>query len=573
MRFPCLLITRVLTVAVLLLVVGVSGAGGSQKLAFTLARAGEENPEEVFRVWVFFKDKGYAPEELEGALRALGRVWDRRSLERRAKTRRGPLLDSRDLPLDKDAVDAVCRLGARVRARSRWLNAVSVEVPGSRIGRVAALPTVRKVIRVGRYRRPRLEVAKGAPAAASDSLYGDSFGQVDQIQVPALHSAWGLTGQGVRVALLDTGFDREHECLQHVKVFAEWDFLFGDPCTANEPQDTAQQDEHGTMTLSVAGGYKVGRLIGPAYGADYVLAKTEMDAIEAEVEEDYWVEGIEWAESLGVDIVSSSLGYLGWYTYADMDGDTPVTTEAADLAAANGVLVVNSAGNEGNTHWRYVIAPADGDSVLAVGAVGPNGTRVAFSSVGPTSDGRIKPDVMAQGFFVYAASPSGVHAYTFEAHGTSFSAPLVAGLAALLLEAHPEWGPMDVMEALKRTATRAGTPDFEYGYGICQGSEAVEWAPEPETDLASSGSRLLCPNPFRPGDRITLSGETREPAIALRIYDCLGRLVFETSTARGTEGWRWDGVDRGGGPVSPGVYFVRWRGGEPGRAHKIVLVR
>jgi subtilisin family serine protease len=254
-----------------------------------------------------------------------------------------------------------------------------------------------------------------------------------------------------------------------------------------------------------------------------------------------------------------------------MDGDTPVVTRAADLAAANGVLVVNSAGNEGNGSWRYVVAPADGDSVLAVGAVLGNGLRASFSSVGPTSDGRVKPDVMAQGQDDYAASSLGPHGYDFVS-GTSFSAPLAAGLAALLLEAHPEWTPWDVIAALRGTATRAGHPDNQYGYGICRGAAAVQWMPAVVAERSSTAIRLVCPNPFRPGDAIRFPTDLGA-ASEVKIFDALGRLVLSSSTGPGSDGWRWDGTDRGGRPMAPGVYFVRGPGMEAQGAHKIVLVR
>jgi len=558
------------------LAVWTAGAAGSQPLWPGLGDAVGRDPERTFTVWVFFQDKELTPEGEREALRALGAAWPERSLERRAKVRAGALLDRRDLPVGAEGVRQLIRRGARVRARSRWLNAVSVEIPGRCVPAIAELPGVREVRPVARYLRPRLERAKGRPEAAADALYGPGLNQVAQIQVPDLHDI-GLSGQGVRIALLDTGFGRGHESLRHVKTFAEWDFVNQDGVTAYEPGDPVGQADHGTMTLSVIGAYRPGRLIGPAYGADYVLAKTEMDDQEVPVEEDYWVMAVEWAESLGVDIVSSSLGYLDWYSQEDMDGNTAVTTRAADMAAANGVLVVNSAGNEANNAWGTVIAPADGDSVLAVGAVSPSplDSWVSFSSEGPTADGRIKPDVMAQGLWDYAASPSDSGGYEY-VQGTSFSAPLVAGLAALLLEAHPDWTPWDLIVTLRSTATRADHPDNRYGWGICQGMAALLWTPTPSPAvLASSApSALVCPNPFHAGDAIRLLGGAEDRlAPSIGVYDCLGRLVFTLKPEADPYEYRWDAVDLEGRPLAPGVYFLRWPGTPQGRAHKVVLVR
>ena len=219
----------------------------------------------------------------------------------------------------------------------------------------------------------------------------------------------------------------------------------------------------------MVGGFEEDSLIGSAYGASFALAKTEMIDSEVVAEEDNWVAGIEWADSLGADVVTSSLGYNEWYTYEDMDGNTALCTIAADLAVSKGMVVVNAAGNERPYAWHYIIAPADGDSVIAVGAVDLQGKLTSFSSAGPTYDGRIKPDVLACGYRTFCASSSG--GYT-RMDGTSLSTPLVAGVCALLLEAHPDWSPIQVREALWNTASRADNPDNLMGYGIVNAAKA-----------------------------------------------------------------------------------------------------
>ena len=347
--------------------------------------------------------------------------------------------------------------------------------------------------------------------------------------------------------------------------------------TANQPGDPSTQDSHGTATLSCVGGAYSGQLYGGSYNASFVLAKTERVDVEIEIEEDYWAAAIEWADSLGADIVSSSLGYLDWYTYEDMDGNTAVTTRAADMAAARGIVVVNSMGNEGGTSWLYMIAPADGDSVVSVGAVTSAGVRVSFSSVGPTYDGRIKPDVMAQGRYVYVASTTDTAAYA-SSSGTSFSCPLTAGAVGLLLEGHPEWTPSDVLEALHETATQSSAPDTLMGWGIVQIADAMEFETSGvETTEPSQRAPVIAsyPNPFLPGATLdcVVPAESR---VALRVYDPAGRLVrilYDGVRQAGSFTASWDGRDSGGASVANGVYFARISSDGVASARKITLIR
>jgi subtilisin family serine protease len=215
--------------------------------------------------------------------------------------------------------------------------------------------------------------------------------------------------------------------------------------------------------LSNAGGYTPGTLIGAAYGADFIVARTELMADEVTWEEDNWVAAAEWADGLGADIISTSLGYFDWYEYSDLDGNTAVITLAADLAVSRGIAVFCSAGNERNKQFYYITPPADGDSVMAVGAVDRNGNLTAFSSAGPTYDGRIKPDIVALGSGVYSAVELG--GYTYRS-GTSFAAPLAAGAGALLLEMYPDWSPLDLRQVLIGSADKYEIPDNFYGYGL-----------------------------------------------------------------------------------------------------------
>ncbi|HRX52541.1 MAG TPA: S8 family serine peptidase, partial [Candidatus Krumholzibacteria bacterium] len=278
-------------------------------------------------------------------------------------------------------------------------------------------------------------------------------------------------------------------------VVDAYDFLNDDAVVDNEPDDPATAHNHGTATWSNVGAHRPGVLVGPAYGADFALAKTEDVAGEYPQEEDFWVAGLEWLEGLGVDVVNSSLGYSNWYVFADLDGNTAVTTRAADHAAALGVVVVNSAGNARANSWGHIIVPSDGDSVIAVGAVDADGVVTYFSSPGPTADGRIKPDVSARGLQNSTAGAGSDDAYS-SASGTSLAAPLVTGVAALILERQPGLTPLQVREALRATADHALLPNNDIGWGLIDAHAAVHyWGPtllhEPLADTEDTAAPIL----------------------------------------------------------------------------------
>jgi subtilisin family serine protease len=442
--------------------------------------------------WVFFTDKGARAEARTAEARALMtvRAQSRRALRGRVAQ---PTVD--DMALVPAYVDRVAATVQRIRQRSRWLNAVSVEATAAQLDALEKLPFVARLDVVRAYRRGPAEPVRpdaGGPArwsaagAARASVmaldYGSSRGQLAQIGVPAVHDL-GFHGEGVVVAVFDAGFsDLSHEVFSALHIAATRDFVNGDENVA----DGRDQGEgsHGTMTLSVLGGLREGELVGPAFAADFILAKTENTDSETPVEEDNWAAAAEWAESLGADVISSSLGYLDYdspfadYTFANMDGRTAISTRAAEMAAERGVVVVNSAGNSGSNRTHNTLgAPADGAHVLAIGAVDARGLRASFSSVGPTADGRIKPDLAAQGVDVKVAYPGSVSRYGL-ADGTSFSCPLTAGVVALLLQVNPGATPDDIAGVLRSTAGQRARVDNLLGWGIVNAEAAVQaWLP------------------------------------------------------------------------------------------------
>jgi subtilisin family serine protease len=448
-------------------------------------------PGQTHVAWVFFTDKGGET----GAAPLTPRALSRRRL-------RGQMTVAtvEDAPLAAAYVDRVTAAVQRLRQRSRWLNAVSVEATVDQLEAVEALSFVASVDLVRRYRRRAEEPLEpdsgtrarsaGTPSRRASALaidYGSSAGQLAQIGVPAVHEM-GFQGDGVIVAVFDTGFNSlEHEVFSSMRVVAARDFVNGDDDVA-DGADRGDGD-HGTMTLSVLGGLSEGQLVGPAFGAHFVLAKTENTDSETPVEEDNWAAAAEWAEALGADVISSSLGYLQYdspfpsYTFRDMNGQTAISTRAAEMAAARGVVVVNSAGNSGpHLEHNTLGAPADGAHVLAIGAVDFAGARTGFSSVGPSADGRIKPDLAAQGQSVKVALPGTVNRYAF-ANGTSFSCPLAAGVVALLLQINPNAGVDDVAGVLRATASQAGVPNNLLGWGIINAHAAARgWTSGPASN-------------------------------------------------------------------------------------------
>ncbi|MBK6766052.1 MAG: S8 family peptidase, partial [bacterium] len=372
--------------------------------------------------------------------------------------------------------------------------------------------------------------------------------------------ARGLTGEGVLLCILDTGFETDHDCLESLDYLAMRDFINGDSIVSFEQgEDSSDQQYHGTLCLSAAAGLDSGSILGPAFGAQWMLAKTEYVPTETEVEEDYYVAGMEWADSAGVDITSSSLGYIDWYTQDQMDGHTTVVAQAVTEAQRRGILVVTAQGNERGSMWNAVISPADADSILAIGGVDSLGGLSGFSSPGPTADGRIKPDCAAQGSDVYCAAAYTQDVY-FRASGTSLATPIAAGIAALVMEAHPDWTAQQVREAMMMSASQAETPDNDFGWGILSAPNAVDYefsAVTPRAAVPANSSLIAFPNPAN--GLVTVSLQLSAPNTgSLVLFDLLGRQVMNWGSLKLTAGEHRVQFDIES--LSSGRYFLNYAG-------------
>lgn len=486
-------------------------------------------------------------------------------------------VDGRDLPLNPAALEAVRAAGGEIVVESRWLNAVSVRATGIDLDRIAHLPYVKRVAPVSGGTRvepdaPEITTSFGfesTPRRAPLIDYGLSHGQLAQIGIPEAHFA-GYDGEGVVIAVFDTGFEYIHPAFAKVlvegRLLGQRDFVNDDDNVMNEAEDHPNQHDHGTKVWSTIAGYVPGVLIGSAFQASFLLAKTEDLESESPIEEDYWVAAAEWADLNGADVISSSLTYVDWYSYEDMDGDTAPITRAADIAAQRGIVVCIAAGNLGSSSWYHIGAPADADSIITIGAVDEQNRVADFSGRGPSFDGRIKPEVVARGVSTYTAMPLSSGLEFWWNSGTSFSCPLVAGAVALILEANSDWSPAKVREALLTSADHAFDPNNDRGWGLVDTWAALN-TPVSVTGFAGSGGGLRAfPNPAH--DRISFSAE-RSPAVdPVEIYAADGTRIRILDLVDGAGTWMLR--SERGRRVAPGVYFARLAG-DPASAIKLVV--
>lgn len=432
--------------------------------------------------------------------------------------------DYRDLPVWQGYIDQIKSSGLLFHCKSKWMNTALFKATSSiDINTILDLPFVTD-IRV--VKRPGVKSNFGNKLDIKETA--DDFSAYDRpitmVNGYPLHNS-GYIGKNVLIAVLDGGFTNADQIssLSHLRnrkgIKYTYDFV-------NNTQLVYNSSTHGTAVLSILAGKITGFIAGTATGADYLLLKTEDVATEFPCEEDFWIAGAEFADSAGVDIISSSLGYYTFddpslnYKYSDLDGNTAFITRAADIAAEKGILVVNSAGNERNKVWKRIIFPSDGDSVIASAAVQGNNLISAFSSAGPSYDRRVKPDISTMGVNVPLQTTTNT---VTRGSGTSFSCPVLSGMAACLIQAVPEAGNYDIIEAIRASADRVNAPDSLYGYGIPDMVLALNKLQD-KFLIIPEDSPVAAPNPTTGDFEIILKEESLE--ITVEIYSLSGTMIL-----------------------------------------------
>ncbi|PTN08514.1 S8 family serine peptidase [Mangrovibacterium marinum] len=495
-----------------------------------------------------------------------------RSLLRRA--RQAIPIDESDLPVSEVYRDSLKSLGAVIRYQSRWLNACTVQADSLLAGQIAALDFVKQVQLTKPGLAPKSLQLKWNDERGDSTIdsvqYGSSSDQIGQLNGQFLHQQ-NFTGSGMQIAVLDAGFLKVNELDAFAALLAD-SRLLGTRDFVEPGSDVFAGHYHGMSVLSTMAANLPGELVGAAPGASYYLFRTEDAASEYLIEEDYWLAAAEYADSLGADMINSSLGYFQFndtttnYDYDDMDGATTWVSRAANMAANKGMLVCASAGNEANNSWRYLVAPSDGDGVLSVGAVDRKGEWASFSSLGPATDGDVKPNVSALGVQTVLVTPDGTIG---RRNGTSFASPLVAGLAACLWQANPDVTARQLKTAIEQSASQYLAPDTLLGYGIPdfeladqllkQGALAVA------NELSAQSGWKLYPNPVVDWLYLEPESSLRAKNIELKLTNLSGvtirrQKIYSTQTVFSIYL----------GSLPAGLYLVHLRSGNEQVSLKVV---
>ncbi|MFM9943631.1 MAG: S8 family serine peptidase [Bacteroidia bacterium] len=443
--------------------------------------------------------------------------------------------------VNKSYLKKIANKNIKIIGTSKWFNAAYISVYNSKeLKKIEKLSFVKNIEQSRKYHVQKSEIQ------LFDSLnYGQADVQLNMLGLQNYHRQ-GNTGKGVIIALFDAGFLKVDSIKafdslrKQNRILATRDFYDNNP-------NVYDDDAHGMMVLSLISGYVKDSLNGSAPDAKFVLARSENVTGEKHIEEFNWVRALEWADSIGVDIIHSSLGYSefdsleGNYTYKDMDGQSTIITRAAEMAFARGIFITNSAGNEGEKPWHYITAPCDGKNVLCIGAVDSFERHARFSSYGPSSDKRIKPDVMAMG---HRVTIIGNNNNMRRGSGTSFSGPIIAGFVACLKQTFPKVDNKILLDAIRKSGHLYKTPNDSMGYGIPNINKADSLVRLKLSTPAPSKLKFkIYPNPCYSFLNIETNGHNE----SVEITDVLGKIYY-----REIEN---NYVDMSG--FNPGIYFLR----------------
>lgn len=480
--------------------------------------------------WVFLKDKPSSATFLATPLTMLSQ----RALNRR--TRQNIAVDSKDVPIEATYYNQIKNAtGITLLAKSKWLNALHVQGTQTNINSLKTSFSFVQNIEFadnslnlnGKFSKTNtITKRQKFNNTTTDFNYGNTKNQTEMLKADFLHKQ-NFTGNGMVIAVIDAGFPNVNTLTafdrirNNDKILGGYDFV-------NRSTNFYSGNNHGTNVLSTIAGYIDGQFVGTAPDASFYLFRTEDVSREVPLEESLWVEAAERADSLGVDVINTSLGYSEFdeeryhYTYADMDGKTAFISRGAEIGVSRGMIIVAAAGNEGNKAWKYISAPADATSVFTVGAVNAVKVIAPFSSFGPTSDNRIKPDVLAQGQNVFILDENTGTPRT--SNGTSFSSPIMAGVVACFWQAFPNLTNTQIMQRIRESADRYNNPHEQYGYGIPNFQSAYTVLSIDHQDFIKDTS--VFPNPVT--NQITIQTSVKDlQQLQIQIYTIIGKKVFE----------------------------------------------
>lgn len=514
--------------------------------------------------WVYFNAKPSSQLYFDSPLSMLSQ----RALDRRSN--QNITLDEKDIPINSSFITQVkATVGVTVLAKSKWLNAVHVRGSQSDLNTLRTLTFVDKIDFANKSLNQSARIIKSAKIKQGsktkktkiDFAYGTSANQIEMLSGQVLHHQ-NFTGSGKIIAIMDSGFPGVNTAqpfqrlVNNNKILGGYNFVLRN-------SNFYSGDSHGTLVLSTMGGYKENSLVGTAPDASYYLFVTENDDSENPVEESLWVEAAEKADSLGVDVINSSLGYFDFddasynHTYNEMNGTTAFMSKGAEIAFSRGMIIVTSAGNSGSDNLDpHIAVPADAISVIAVGAVNATRNRVGFSSIGPASDQRIKPEVMAQGQSAVVSDETGKIGV---ANGTSFSAPIMAGMIASLWQALPQKTNRQIRDIVLQSADRFTNPDNEYGYGIPNFSLALN--NQLFSNSLVSDEFIVYPNPTN--DFILIMLPDKFKSGTLFIFNTIGQKMMEQTVTANAATISLK-------PLEKGIYFYKMESDNFSKSGKII---